>query len=55
MASENPKTRTISLRIPLRLKGRMEEYDWVNWSKIVRVLLTQKLDELDRVYKQEQT
>lgn len=37
----------VTLRLPKRLKDRMREYDWINWSKVMRHLLEKKLDQLD--------
>lgn len=38
---------THSFRLPEKLRARMRGHDTVNWSNIVRDLLTKKLDELD--------
>ena len=36
-----------NIRITPELRQRLNAYDWVNWSIVMRKLLTKRLDELD--------
>lgn len=40
---------THSFRLPEKLRARMRGHDWVNWSVVVRSMLENKVDELDRI------
>lgn len=42
------QSENVTLRLPVNLKIRMRCHDSVNWSAVMRDLLKQKLDELDR-------
>lgn len=39
---------TVSYRLPELTRLRMRGYDFINWSTVIRDLLNQKLDQLDR-------
>lgn len=39
---------TVSVRVPDELKARMEEYEEVNWSAIIRERLEESLAEIER-------
>ena len=38
-----------NIRITAELRLRLNAYDWVNWSVVIREMLTKKLDELDKM------
>ena len=38
-----------NVRITQELRLRLNAYDWVNWSVVIREMLTEKLDELDKM------
>ncbi len=42
-------TKTISARVPDETKARMDAYDWVKWSVVLRNLVEEHLDKLDRM------
>lgn len=41
------KMATVSYRLPEATRLRMKDYDFVNWSAVIRDLLNQKLDQID--------
>jgi len=40
---------THSFRLPEKLRARMRGHDWVNWSVVVRSMLENKVNQLDRI------
>jgi hypothetical protein len=46
--SEKKAMKGMNFRLPAKIHIRMRGHDTVNWSAMVRDLLTNKLDELDK-------